>query len=172
MIPIPFPLPMPRQPIRLATDAGHASDADWAEYLRANGLRGTRAAIAVLKALEAAALPLSHDELETRTAPIDRVTLYRVLDRLVATGLAQRIESSERAGRYVAVQARADSYFECTTCHRVMALPADPALPELLSHLRRQLEKQGLESTQTVFRVQGTCADCGADAGKAASARS
>ena len=167
-----LPTPMPRPPIRPAATTDPASDADWAEYLRANGLRGTRAAIAVLKALEAAALPLSHDELETRTAPIDRVTLYRVLDRLVATGLAQRIESSERAGRYVAVQARADSYFECTTCHRVMALPADPALPQLLSHLRRQLEKQGLESTQTVFRVQGTCADCGADAGKAASARS
>ena len=156
---------MPRQPIRLATDANRASNADWAEYLRANGLRGTRAAIAVLKALEAAVLPLSHDELETRTQPIDRVTLYRVLDRLVATGLAQRIESSARAGRYVAVQARADSYFECTTCHRVMALPEDPALPQLLSHLRRQLEKQGLESTQTVFRVQGTCADCSTHAG-------
>ena len=160
---------MPRPTIRPSADASPATDAEWAEYLRANGLRGTRAAIAVLKALEAAALPLSHDELETLTAPIDRVTLYRVLDRLVATGLAQRIESSERAGRYVAVQARADSYFECTTCHRVMALPADPALPQLLSHLRRQLEKQGLESTQTVFRVQGTCADCSADAGHTAS---
>ena len=155
---------MPRHPIRANSDA--PSDADWGEYLRAAGLRGTSASIAVLKALEAAALPLSHDELESLVAPIDRVTLYRVLDRLVAAGLAQRIESAERAGRYVAVQSRADSYFECNVCHRVTALPPDPALPALLDHMRRQLEKQGLESTQTVFRVQGTCSAC--RAGKAA----
>ena len=154
----PLRNPMPSQPIRAA--ATSPSDEDWAEYLRATGLRGTRASIAVLKALEAAKLPLSHDELESLVAPIDRVTLYRVLERLVASGLAQRIESAERAGRYVAVQARADSYFECNVCHRVTALPPDPALAELLSHMRRQLEKQGLESTQTVFRVQGTCSSC------------
>ena len=138
-------------------------DCDWAEYLRSNGLRATRAAIDVLKALDGAELPLSHGELEALTGPIDRVTLYRVLDRLVAIGLANRIESSDRAGRYVAVQAHANSYFECTICHRVMPLPEDAALPELLSHLRRQLEKQGRESTQTVFRVQGTCSDCRVD---------
>lgn len=158
MMQTPSRKPMPHRPIRASSDA--PSDTDWGEYLRATGLRGTRASIAVLKALEAAALPLSHDELEPLVAPIDRVTLYRVLDRLIAAGLAQRIESAERAGRYVAVQARADSYFECNMCHRVMALPSDPALPELLDHMRRQLEKQGLESTQTVFRVQGTCAAC------------
>lgn len=137
-----------------------ASDRDWAGYLRASGLRATRAAIAVLKALDTAALPLSHEEIETLTAPIDRVTLYRVLDRLVMTGLVNRIESSARSGRYVAAQARANSYFECTTCHRVMPLPDDVALPQLLAHMRRQLEKQGLESTQTVFRVQGSCSAC------------
>ena len=151
---------MPRVPIAAAVDSGPPTNEDWAQYLRATGLRGTRASIAVLKALEAATLPLSHDELEALVAPINRVTLYRVLDRLVATGLAQRIESSERAGRYVAVQARADSYFECSTCYCVTSLPADPVLRELLSHMRRQLEKQGLESTQTVFRVQGICSAC------------
>lgn len=150
--------PMPRQPGHFSS--GEPSDADWGEYLRAAGLRGTRASIAVLKALDATTLPLSHDELEALVAPIDRVTLYRVLDRLVVAGLAQRIESAERTGRYVAVQARADSYFECNVCHRVTALPTDPALAELLGHMRRQLERQGLESTQTVFRVQGTCATC------------
>jgi len=152
---------MPRnRPIPVAADPAAASDRDWADYLRASGLRATRAAIAVLKALDAADLPQSHEELEAQTAPIDRVTLYRVLDRLVATGLVQHIASSDRVGRYVAVQSQASSYFECTTCHRVMPLPEDPALPQLLGHLRRQLEKQGLESTLTVFRVQGTCADC------------
>lgn len=154
--------PMPRQPGHSNSDT--TSDDDWGEYLRAAGLRGTRASIAVLKALDATTLPLSHDELQALVAPIDRVTLYRVLDRLIVAGLAQRIESAERTGRYVAVQARADSYFECNICHRVMALPPDPALAELLTHMRRQLEKQGLESTQTVFRVQGTCATCKASA--------
>ncbi len=141
------------------------NDRDWAEYLRSSGLRATHAAIAVLKALDNAELPLSHDELQAMTAPIDRVTLYRVLERLVASGLVQRIASLDRVGRYVAIQARADSYFECTACNRVLPLPDDPALPALLSHLRRQLEKQGLESTMTVFRVQGTCADCKSVAG-------
>ncbi|MBY0437749.1 MAG: transcriptional repressor [Burkholderiales bacterium] len=151
--------PMPRKPLAPA-DPAAASDHDWADYLRANGLRATRAAIAVLKALDGADLPRSHEELEAQTAPIDRVTLYRVLDRLVATGLVQRIASSDRVGRYVAVQSQASSYFECTTCNRVMPLPEDPELPQLLGHLRRQLEKQGLESALTVFRVQGTCAAC------------
>ena len=137
-----------------------ASDSDWADYLRASGLRATRAAISVLKALDAAPLPMSHDEIEALVAPIDRVTLYRVLDRLVATGLATRIDSSDRAGRYVAVQARANSYFECTACHKVIPLSDDAALPELLNHVRRQLEQQGLASTQTMFRVRGTCGAC------------
>ena len=157
-----------RPPSPAASDCVGPSDLDWAGYLRANGLRATRAAIGVLKMLDEATLPLSHDELEALLTPIDRVTLYRVLDRLVTTGLANRIESSDRAGRYVAAQARANSYFECTRCHRVMPLPEDAALPALLSHLRRQLEKQGLESTQTVFRVQGTCGDCRGDAGGSA----
>lgn len=149
-----------RPPSPAASDCVGPSDLDWAGYLRANGLRATRAAIGVLKMLDEATLPLSHDELEALLTPIDRVTLYRVLDRLVVTGLVQRIESSDRTGRYVAVQAHSNSYFECTACHRVMPLPEDPALPALLSHMRRQLEKQGLESTQTVFRVQGTCSEC------------
>ena len=159
---------MPRHTTPAAAETGSASDPDWAEYLRANGLRATRASIAVMKALDAAELPLSHAEIEALTAPIDRVTLYRVLDRLAATSLVNRIDSSDRAGRYVAAQARANSYFECTRCHRVMPLPEDAALPALLSHLRRQLEKQGLESTQTVFRVQGTCGDCRSGAGGSA----
>ena len=159
---------MPRHTTPAAAETGVASDRDWAEYLRANGLRATRGSVAVMKALDAAELPLSHGEIEALTAPIDRVTLYRVLDRLVATGLANRIESSDRAGRYVAAQAHANSYFECTRCHRVMPLPDDAALPALLQHLRSQLEKQGLESTQTVFRVQGTCGDCRGDAGGSA----
>lgn len=137
-----------------------ASDRDWAGYLRASGLRATRAAIAVLKALDAAGLPQSHEDIEAQTAPIDRVTLYRVLERLVATGLVQRVASSDRVGRYVAVQSQANSYFECTRCRKLLPLPDDPALSTLLAHMRRQLEKQGLESTQTVFRVQGSCADC------------
>ena len=158
---------MPQRSVRPLPKPADAGDREWDDYLRANGLRATRAAVAVLKALNGTELPLSHEELEGLTAPIDRVTLYRVLDRLVAAGLVQRIASSGRVGRFVAVQAQANSYFECTSCHRVTPLPEDEALPGLLNHLRHLLEKQGLESTQTVFRVQGTCSACKAGSASA-----
>ena len=62
-----------------------------AEHIRRLGARATPARIRVLQLLRAAPTALTHGEIELAlgASVIDRVTLYRVLDWLVASGLVE-----------------------------------------------------------------------------------
>jgi len=69
--------------------AASSSDA----LIRAAGVKVTRGRVRVLDALRGARQPLCHGEIEALlggdgASALDRVTLYRILDSLVACGLA------------------------------------------------------------------------------------
>ena len=71
--------------------------------LRATGERVTPARLRVYAALLDSAQALSHHELESALGtvePVDRVTLYRVLDWLVEQGLAHRVAGIDRVWRF------------------------------------------------------------------------
>lgn len=58
---------------------------DWKQALRTHGLRATPSTLATLQCLEHASQAMSHDDLTQQLggqAP-DRVTLYRILERLM-----------------------------------------------------------------------------------------
>ena len=123
--------------------------------LRDAGQRGTEHRAQVLAALTAAARPLSHQELEARLAPIDKVTLYRVLDWLVAQGIAHRVSGADRVWRFAVSGAAhaGHAHFECSRCCKVLCLGELPGPPSLALPPGCRLD--GFELT-----AKGRCARC------------
>lgn len=123
----------------------------------------TRGRVRVLDALHAAPQPLCHAELESRLgddpeAAIDRVTLYRILDSLVACGLALKAVDTRGVFRFSAASARREHaghiHFRCTGCGGVFCLKAEPPPPPKLP--------RGFRLGEVEFDVRGTCAGCSA----------
>jgi Fur family ferric uptake transcriptional regulator len=117
----------------------------------------------VLDALRAARQPLSHAEMEALPAgagdgAIDRVTLYRVLDSLVACGLALKAVDTRGVFRFSAAGAQRQHakhvHFRCTGCGGVFCLKAEPPPPPRLP--------RGFRLQQVEFDLRGLCAGCGA----------
>ncbi len=121
-----------------------------AGQLRQMGARATPARIRVLHALRTAPMPLTHNEIEQSLGEpaLDRVTLYRVLDWLVASGLANKAADAQRVFRFspaVGGEHQAHIHFRCEKCGGVFCLDAPPPeAPELpagfaLSHMNLEL---------------------------------
>lgn len=139
---------------------------DLAQLLRQRGARVTPARLRVLALLRGAERGLSHHDVETALAgePVDRVTLYRVLDWLVEQGLAHKIADEHRTFRFSAAGTSdrphdAHAHFVCDDCGKVFCLddtaPVPPKLPA------------GFASTQVEFAVHGHCAACNVSVGVA-----
>ncbi|MGF1547719.1 MAG: Fur family transcriptional regulator [Thiotrichales bacterium] len=124
------------------------------DLLNASGERVTRARVVVFEVLLAAPRALTHAEIIEaalgRELVLDRVTLYRVLEWLVARGHAHRIEGHDRVWRFNSVpgEARGHAHFHCERCARVYCLEdLQPAvavgLPDGYSLSRAELTLYG-----------------------------
>jgi len=132
------------------------------EQIRRCGARATPARIRVLRLLREAPTPVTHAEIEARLGEpkMDRVTLYRVLDWLVASGLAHKSADAQRVFRFSAAalgEHATHVHFRCERCGGVYcldaSLPVAPALPP------------GFSLTRLDFDLRGICANC-ANCGK------
>lgn len=134
---------------------------DTVEQLRAAGLKATPARVRVLEALAVADRPVCHAELEARLG-LDRVTLYRVLDSLVAGALADRSLDDRGVFRFATVSARQQharhAHFRCTGCGTVFCLDAPPPPPPRLP--------RGFKAAEVELDVRGTCVNCAREAGR------
>jgi Fur family ferric uptake transcriptional regulator len=128
-----------------------------AEQIRRTGARTTPARIRVLRLLRAAPAALTHNEIEAALGAltIDRVTLYRVLDWLVESGLAHKNTDAHRVYRFSAAAAgehQTHMHFRCEDCGGVFCLdaapPATPSLPA------------GFSLSRMDFDLRGRCAGC------------
>jgi len=131
-----------------------------AEHLiRKADARVTRPRIAVLATLLAAPRALTHLEVEQRvrrSQPVDRVTVYRVLEWLVAQGLAHRIAGDDRVWRFNAVadeHADEHAHFKCNRCGTVTCLDEMAARPVVKL-------PAGFRPQQVELTVKGLCAGC------------
>jgi Fur family ferric uptake transcriptional regulator len=110
----------------------------------------------VLQALDDARRAVSHAELEASlTGPIDRVTLYRVLDSLVDAGLALRQVGDDRTSRFSLADGGdhdAHSHFHCDDCGRVFCMPFKPP--------RKPALPPGFALEGADLRLHGHCPDC------------
>ena len=122
------------------------------------GARVTTTRVRVLAALMASGQALSHHDVEGcfGSGEMDRVTLYRVLDWLVAQGLAHRVAGADRVWRYSVLREVHDqhAHFECNSCGKVVCLGEVSA-----SRLRLPVPR-GYRSEAVELTVKGHCAQC------------
>lgn len=128
--------------------------------MRGAATRTTRPRVEILALLLAAPRALSHLEIENelkRAPGMDRVTIYRVLDWLVARNLAHRIAGDDRVGRFNAADGehagRPHAHFKCNDCGGVTCLDTGLAAP-------RVPVPAGFRPQQMELTVKGLCAQC------------
>lgn len=155
--------------------ASHQIEADPIDtLLSAHGLRRTTAARRVLGWLLAHPdTSYTHAQLqvalagEDDVAGLDRVTLYRLIDRLTQVGLLLCRVDASRVRRYQAMPSsvHAMPHFECQSCHRDS--PLEGALQSSAGDLERAaqsalkaLKALGYQGMSLDFAVRGVCADC------------
>ena len=147
--------------------------------LSAHGLRRTAAARLVLGWLLAhpdtsythaqlqAALADDRAAAPASASALDRVTLYRLIDRLTQVGLLLCRVDNQRVRRYQAMptSVHAIPHFECQSCHRDS--PLSGALKASAADLDRAaqtaleaLAALGYQGMSMEFAVRGVCVDC------------
>jgi Fur family ferric uptake transcriptional regulator len=131
--------------------------------LRARGARVTQQRARVLACLLAAGEALSHLEMQRRletepaAEPIDRVTLYRVLEWLVEVGLAHRVSGPDRVFRFSAQAGHAmHGHFRCAVCARMFCLEESPGLGRVIESML----PAGFSSEAVELTVSGRCGAC------------
>lgn len=130
--------------------------------LRHSG-RVTLAREQVLALLLAADRPLSHAELEQASAAagteLDRVTLYRVLDYLVAQQLAHKVAGDDRVWRFntqvgeAEGEGHAHAHFHCRSCGQLFCLDAGSSQLQLNLPAGYQLDRAEVT-------LRGRCPRC------------
>lgn len=147
--------------------------------LLAHGLRRTRASRRVLRWMLAhRESSLTHAELwqqlrEPGGDALDRVTLYRLIDRFSRAGLLRCRVDASRVRRYQVVPdaSAADSLrFECERCHqdRPLARALQSGAGDLEQAARSAadaLQALGYRGLRLEVAVRGVCADCAAAPG-------
>lgn len=139
--------------------------------LSAHGLRRTAGARRVLALLLASPdTSFTHPQLQAALAhdgeaAIDRVTLYRLIDRLTQVGLLLCRVDAARVRRYQAMPERVRNlpHFECQSCHRDRALTADArsdALQRAAEQALAALRALGCQGLSLDVAVRGVCAEC------------
>ena len=135
------------------------------QQIRATGARLTQPRVAVLAMLLASDHAISHQDVATAIAahhPIDRVTVYRVLEWLVEIGVANRIAGDDRVWRFMlnasdggraSATHHQHAHFTCNACAQTFCLNDTPArfnfkLPD------------GFRSTEVDVKFRGVCAHC------------
>ena len=143
--------------------------------LTAHSLRRTSAARLVLGWLLAHPdTSYTHTQLQAALVSstdlaLDRVTLYRLIDRLTQVGLLLCRVDASRVRRYQAMptSVHAIAHFECQSCHRDSPLNGTLSGALQASDLERAaqtaleaLKALGYQDMSMDFAVRGVCADC------------
>lgn len=131
------------------------------ELIRSSGSRLTVARVRVLAELLNSESALTHLELQRRVEagaePIDRVTLYRVLEWLVDADLAHRVAGPDRVFHFSAQPASGPhGHFRCVQCGRIYCIEEAGALARRV----RAMLPSGFCGDEVDVTVSGRCARC------------
>ncbi len=140
------------------------------------GMRSTRATRAVLALWELRTDALLSEAdveavLHAQGVQVNRVTVYRLLDRLAAAGVLRRSVDAARVARYgrplqgAACEGDAAAHFECADCHSAFRLGGEAGgggvqLQAALLQLQQALAASGLQGQAIDVSVTGLCQDC------------
>ena len=125
--------------------------------------RKTTAKIAIKEIVEASDVALSHAEIRDKLDGLcDRVTIYRVLDRLTDEGLVHKVVNVDGVVKYANCNSCEEGHehhhhnhvhFNCERCHSVMCL----------DHVEPRFElPEGYVTNEVNFTISGLCPDCAA----------
>ncbi len=157
----------------MSTASTPSSSAD--DLLVAHGLRRTNAARLVVEWLRAHAdSRWTHAQVQEALAiesgiTLDRVTLYRLLDRLSEVGLLRCKVDAERVRHYQAILEKTSDgpapHFECNSCHRDLPLAGqmdktNAELAEAAIRAIQALKTLGQQSVSVDLALRGICGDC------------
>ena len=135
---------------------------NYSELLKACGLGTTRNRLGVLEIIGSHNFPLSaveiyHDLKDKK--PINRVTVYRILDLLVAHGLVQRLSGGGRSFVYGLAPSDfhpAHPHFYCKSCGHMECLK-----PQSLHVDTKPMQRSFAGRIENVeVRVDGLCQTC------------
>lgn len=145
-------------------------------WLAQVGLRRTKATRAVLQLfLSNSTWLATHADVETallaKGLEVNRVTLYRLLDRMSSAGLLERhADDAARTWRYALAPHPMFSAgggsgvvprFECDACHRQFRLTeASPPTQAVADELLKTLANLGHQGQRVDLSIHGTCAVC------------
>ncbi len=135
---------------------------DYRGQLEVCGLDPTPRRLQVLEIIGTSTAPLSARQVfETlhQTRPINRVTVYRILDLLVANGLVEKLSAGGRAHVYGPAPSEnhpAHPHFFCKRCHSLQCLP--PQSVDIDLQAVRQTFAGRIENVEV--RIQGVCQNC------------
>ncbi|WOI45090.1 transcriptional repressor [Acidovorax sp. BLS4] len=133
------------------------------------GLRSTRATRALLALMSSQpSVAVSGAEVESalarRGVVVNRVTVYRLLDRLASAGLMRRHIDAQRVARYTLVGHKSEPaapHFECNDCHRQFPVTEGAApLQAAARQMLKALASAGHDRLALDVAVRGRCAVC------------
>ena len=114
---------------------------------------------------------LADDSAASDAVRLDRVTLYRLIDRLTQAGLLLCRVDSQRVRRYQAMPPSVQTmpHFECQSCHKDSPLSGPLKgnahdLDRAAQTALEALQALGYQGMSLDFAVRGVCADCAAPA--------
>lgn len=164
---------MPHITVADTVRSAPATEAELDHWLAQAGLRRTKATRAVLQLfLTDGSWSATHADvdaaLRTQGLDVNRVTLYRLLDRLASTGLlARHADDAARTWRYALASdtTGADGgvvpRFECDACHRQFHLTeASPPTQAVADQLLKTLATLGHHGQRVDLSIHGTCNVC------------
>jgi Fur family transcriptional regulator, ferric uptake regulator len=136
--------------------------------LRQAGMRITDSSLQLMQIfLGADEVLLSHGDLYLRlkeySVDINRVTLYRILEKFLSAKLLHRVIDEQRIARYgLFVNAERDGgRFFCTHCHRHLTLTRIPGeTTDLLKRVTADCTAHGRRYEQIAIIVWGICEKC------------
>lgn len=126
-----------------------------------NNTRSTTSKVAILELLQESVGALSHKEIMTELDGLcDRVTVYRVLDRLIDEGHLHQVMDVDGVKRFAACSDCTEHHhhnhvhFSCTKCETVTCM--DDIQPKVKM-------PSGYVVKESVFTLSGVCPKCSID---------
>lgn len=153
-------------PSQLLMPAPATSSPPWTLPPGMRATRATRALAAVYETRPDAALsePEVEAALVAAGVAVNKVTVYRMLDRFSAAGLLHKQVDAARVTRYARApqgEEGAAPRFECDDCHRQFRLSQGSAkVQSALKQVLQALATAGHESLAVDIAVHGRCAEC------------
>ncbi len=123
------------------------------------GIKPTPNRILVLRAMLAAARPVSLPELEAILETMDKSSIFRVLGIFVRHHLVHAIEDGSGMSKYEVCHGEREctlddmhTHFYCESCHRIFCFPS--------IHVPAITLPEGFVMTSVNYMVKGICAHC------------